>query len=336
MANSPMARQRVARWWAGEYGLAGRLAQAALLPAEVLYRAALASSNRAYDSGWLGTSRLPVPVVSVGNLAVGGTGKTPVAAWVAAALRKKGLRPALLHGGYAADEPALHRSWNADIPVFVGRDRVTTGRRAVAGGALSIVLDDGFQHRRLARDVDVVLIAAETWTAEPSLLPRGGWREGPRALSRATLVAVTRKTASAAEAATVARRVESIAGDRPVAVIALEAREWRRPDGSAGLPPGDAFAVAAIARPEAFLANARAAGAVVAGARFFPDHHPYGARDAAAIFRDARNRAIVTTEKDWVKLRDHLDPGQVWLLVQSVEPEVGADALDAALEGLAG
>ncbi|HEX2189501.1 MAG TPA: tetraacyldisaccharide 4'-kinase, partial [Longimicrobiaceae bacterium] len=198
------ARAWVARWWAGEAGVAGSALDAALAPAELLFRGGVAARNLAYDRGWLRAERAPVPVVSVGNLGVGGAGKTPVAAWIAARLLARGLRPAVALRGYGDDEVQVHRELNPEVPVFAAARRVDAAREAAAAGRDVVVLDDGFQHRALARDLDVVLVSAEGWTPGRRLLPRGPWREGAAGLRRAGVLVATRKSADAARGAAVA------------------------------------------------------------------------------------------------------------------------------------
>jgi len=138
-----------------------------------LYGAVTAARRSAYRTGLLPQTRVGAPVISIGNLAVGGSGKTPFSSWLVSELRTRGQTPALLHGGYASDEPALHRQWTPDIAVFAAKDRVTSARSAIAGGATIIVLDDGLQHSRLYRDLDLVLISADTWDQPRRLLPAG-------------------------------------------------------------------------------------------------------------------------------------------------------------------
>lgn len=317
----------------------GRLAfDLVLAPLEAVYRAASGLYHGAYTAGRMRIERAGVPVVSVGNLVIGGAGKTPVAAWVAKRLLLLGARPAVLHGGYGEDEPELHRRWHADVPVHVGRDRSATAATAVAEGATVLVLDDGFQHRRLARDLDLVLVPAEDWTPSPRLLPRGPWREPPSALARADAIAVTRKTADADRARTVAGQVEAFAPDADVFRLALRPDGWRRPGAgrASSPPPGRAIAVAGIARPEAFVANARQAGATVDELLRFPDHHAYTARDAERIRRRAGGRPVVTTEKDALKLERLRTELDLWVLGQAVAVEAGRDALEGRLEALVG
>lgn len=328
-------RGLVRDWWGGRLGAAGVILDAAGLPAELLFRGVVAARGAAYDGRFRGIVRAGVPVVSVGNLAVGGTGKTPFAHFVARALAERGMRPAILHGGYGLDEPALHRRWSPDLPVVIGRDRATAARGAVEGGADVLVLDDGFQHRRLARDLDLVLLAAERGIDRVRLLPRGPWREPLRALRRASAVVVTRRTAGIERAADVAGRLRRYFTG-PVIVVHLAPGRWLRNGLPSDPPAGPAVAVAALAEPEVFAASARHAGADVARLLPFPDHHEYDPRDAARILAAAGEGGIVTSEKDWVKL-ERLVPGdRVHVLAQEVRLEAGAETLAGLLNTVCG
>ena len=319
------------RLWQGDLGALGSFLDTLLVPAEAAYRAGVGARNRAYDSGTLAAERATVPVISVGNVAVGGTGKTPFANWIARQFADRGERPAILHGGYAADEPELHRRWSPGIPVYAGRDRAASARSAIARGATVLVLDDAFQHRRLHRDLDIVLVAAERWGSEPRVLPRGPWREPVTALARAGLVVVTRKTASASAADGVAQSLVALT-QAPVCRVHLRTSGWRHVRGAAGAPPAPAVVVSGLAEPAAFVEGARGAGAIVAGVLSFPDHHEYTAADAHRIRAAADGGPIVTTEKDWTKLDRLLDPAQVWLLTQDIVVEAGESALTTSLD----
>src|SRR5690606_16549583 len=208
--------------------------------------------------------------------------------------------------------------WQPAVPVLSGRDRVATGRRAVDTGANVVVLDDGFQHRRLRRDVDIVLISAESLARPVNLLPRGPWREPLSALRRAHLVVVTRRTASPAEARTAAERVRRHT-TAPVARAWLRADAWRDRHGRAGPPTGAAFAVTALADPGAFLINARNAGATVEDGIAFPDHHAFTAEDVARIRAEAGGRTLVMTEQADVKLAPLLPATDMRVLLQRVD-----------------
>jgi tetraacyldisaccharide 4'-kinase len=319
------------RLWAGDLGTAGRMIDRALIPAESLYRTGIALRNRAYDRGLLKSTRADLPVISVGNIAVGGSGKTPFASWLAAKLQERGEHPVLVHGGYADDEPELHRSWLPDVPVIVDRDRVRAAGRARALGGSVLVLDDAFQHRRLRRDLDIVLISVERFGTAHRLLPRGPWREPAAALERAGVVVSVRRTADAKTTAAAVSRLERLA-HRSIMRVHLRAERWQHDGGVAPPPDSAAVLVAGIAEPTLFAQNARAAGAAIATELMFPDHHVYTGEDVTLIEAAALGRAVVTTAKDWVKLRTALDPSQVWVLEQDVHIEEGESLIDDALD----
>ena len=183
------------RVWYGGDALASSV-RTALIPAERIFGGLVGARDILYDAGWLPALETPIPAVSVGNLTVGGTGKTPMAAWIARGLAARGAQPAVVLRGYGDDEPLVHRALNPDIPVIVGADRVAAVAQAAAAGATVAVLDDAFQHRRVQRLADIVLISADRWTGDVRLLPAGPWREPLESVRRATLVVVTRKAAS--------------------------------------------------------------------------------------------------------------------------------------------
>jgi tetraacyldisaccharide 4'-kinase len=240
--------------------------------------------------------------VSVGNLAVGGTGKTPFTRWIAAELEASGAATWVLVGAAGADEANLHRRWNARVPVVVDRDRCAGAERARAAGAEVAVLDDGFQHTALARDLDIVLVSADD-LFPGSILPCGPYREPVSALGRASVVVVTGRSATAERMHSVAALVEGYRPGLALGIAALDPGALARLDGSRAVPPrGDVLAVCAVARPAAF---ARAVGEMVEGTVelvSFADHHPYDRSDVERIRRRAGERTIVTTEKDAVKL----------------------------------
>ena len=318
------------RWWAGELGLAGTALDVTLAPAEAAYRLGISLRNRAYDRGMLSSAVAPLPVISIGNIAVGGTGKTPFTSWLALRLARRGESPAIVHGGYAQDEPELHRTWAPAIPVFVDRDRVRAAGRAHAAGATVVLLDDAFQHRRLRRDLDIVLISVERWSDTMRLLPRGALREPPAALERADLIVCVRKTAPVDEAVSIARAVASVSG-RPVIRAHMRVGGWQRDGVAAGAPTGPCVLVAGLADPGLFVTNARDAGAHVTTELLFPDHHEYDDADAARIRAAAAGRTIIMSAKDWVKLRGRIDTAEALVLAQEVVIEEGEPLLDAAL-----
>ncbi len=324
--------------WYGD-GYAALLARAALTPCEWLYGLAslVVGARRAAGAG-----RAPVPTVSVGNLTVGGTGKTPVAAWFAAQLRGRGRAPALLLRGYGDDEPLVHAWLNPDVPVLADADRRRSAERAVAGGATALVLDDAFQHRQMPRDADVVLVSADLWTDPVRLLPAGPFREPLSALRRADLVVVTRKAASVERAATVVALLARAAPGVPVAVAHLALAEVVAWTGGASealsaLRGSRVLAIAGVGAPEAFVAQLQAVGATV-DAAVFPDHHAYSALDLRGLAaRMAAADRVVCTLKDAVKLGVIWPAGvpPLWYLSQSVVLEAGAVAVQALLDRLA-
>lgn len=323
----------VQRLWEGEAGLAGRVLGVILTPAELGYRAVMRARNAAYGAGVAPTDVPPLPAISIGNITVGGTGKTPMVRWVVGHLRRRGWTPGILHGGYAEDEPALHRLWFPDLPVVADRDRLRGAGWAMELGADVLVLDDAFQHRRFGRDLDIVLVAAEVWSGSARLLPRGPYREPPSALRRADVVVVTRRTASPERASQVEAEVARAAG-RPTARVFLEARRWVGPDGSPrqGPPRGPAIGIAGIARPDDFFDQAEAAGALLEDAIAFPDHHPYVDAEAAAILRLAGGAPIVTTAKDAVKLAPMMQLADLWILEQKITFEAGRERVVGAVQ----
>ncbi|MBP7549431.1 MAG: tetraacyldisaccharide 4'-kinase [Gemmatimonadaceae bacterium] len=334
----------VERIWAKD-GLGAR----ALLPLAWLYGAVTAVRNLAYDLGVFRAHALGLPSISVGNLTVGGTGKTPVASWIAQRLIARGLRPAIVLRGYGNDEPLVHARLTPGAVVVVDADRVRGAATARAQGAQVLVLDDAFQHRRARRDVDLVLVAAEQG-GPTRLLPAGPSREGPRSLRRAQVVVVTRKTADLATAESVLRQHAAEAPTAVQAVVALAPDGLTRVAGSgfagaddapATLPLGAldgarVLAISAIGAPAAFEAQMAALGARVTSADF-DDHHAFTAADVTGLTsRAAGQDLLVCTLKDAVKLAPLWPRGGValWYLSQAVTVERGAEALDALLERL--
>jgi tetraacyldisaccharide 4'-kinase len=321
--------------------LGARFVRGALMPASWMYAAAVAARNAAYNHGWLRSRELTLPAISVGNLTVGGTGKTPVSAFMAARLAELGLNPAIVMRGYGSDESLVHARLNPGIPVVIAADRVRGVAEARAMGRNVAVLDDAFQHRRAKRDADIVLISADL-AGPVRLLPAGPWREPVASLARASFIIVTRKSASpvrARELLAHARRFAPLAGtaiihlaaDRIVSCLSGELLDVAALRGKAVL------AVAAIGDPRAFSAQLREMGARVdlVAER---DHHAYSAGDAAALARRAASADfVICTLKDAVKLGPlwPREAPSLWYLSQRVVVESGAAELDDVLATLA-
>ncbi len=323
-------------WWQGEAGVAGAVLSILTLPVELLFRIGVTIRGLFYRVGWLKAHRAPLPVISVGNLSVGGTGKTPLSAWIARELAEAGANPAILSRGYGRDELLLHRRWNPQVPTYADADRVVAAERARQDGATVVVLDDGFQHRRIHRDLDLVLLSAD----EPlpgRLLPRGPFREPMSALGRADMVLITMKPGSEEAARTVEREVRALVRDVPVSILRLEAGSWQDLDGEAVTPPTPpVIALSGVAKPDRFTAMVEGllGGEVMPLA--YPDHHEYSSEDILSITTAAGERTVVTTEKDAVKLRE-LQPSlpRVRVLTMDVRLDEEGSALREALRSVA-
>ncbi len=269
--------------------------------------------NRLYETGLLPTHRLNHPVISVGNLTTGGTGKTPLVIALAAEFRDLGYRPVVLSRGYrrtsrgivvvsrgegpvvdwakAGDEPFLMAVRLPDVAVVVGSDRHKAGLLAEAERLGNLfILDDGFQHRRLHRDVDIVTIDAEEWTEGESLLPRGRWREPKSALLRADAACVLASDSAAAPVLPVP------SFDVHMTVDGVIRNGTPTPIDSLRGKPVAAFA--GIAKPERFFNTLRAMGLEPAQTESFPDHYSYRNRD----LKLTPDHVHITTEKDAVRL----------------------------------
>jgi len=320
---------------------AARLARVVLLPLSALYAGVMAVRNALYGVGFLATRRLPLPTVAVGNRAVGGAGKTPVAAWIAAFYARRGRTPAVLLRGYGGDEPKVHERLVPGAVVVADPDRVAGAARALAAGADVIVLDDAFQTRGVARDLNLALVSAENTRQVRWLLPAGPWRETAGALGRADGFIVTRKRAALEEAQEVASALAARWPGRPVAIAhlaltSLEGMVSGRAQPLASLAGHRVVAVAGIADPESYAVQVRSTGASVQLVAY-QDHHPYGEADLQRLVRLAGAADyVVVTEKDAVKLR-HRWPADVrepLVAVLAVRWESGGDAIVRCLESL--
>ncbi len=318
----------------------------ALAPLAWIYGALVGTRNSLYDAGLLPAHPLGLPTISVGNLTVGGTGKTPVSAWVAQQLLASGVRPAILLRGYAGgDETLVHARLTPGAITVADPDRVRGAAKARAAGAQAFVLDDAFQHRQVRRDVDLVLIAAEQRHAR-RLLPAGPLREPVRALARAQVIVVTRKSASRDEAELAAREWGAVAPGASVAIVSLAASGLERvgpPGADGGSSQGlDALrgkrvlAISALGSPRAFEAQLGTHAAEVRSAGF-PDHHAFADSEIAELARRGTEVDLaICTLKDAVKLEGRW-PRQappLWYLSQAVEVERGAAELKAHLDRL--
>ena len=301
----------------------------------LIFEALVRTRNELYAAGWLRQNHLPRPVISIGNLTLGGTGKTPLAIYLAVLLRKLDAAPALLSRGYgrgsqdriqvigpddepsnlawrAGDEPALVRRRVPEIWLGISKDRRAAGERILEKRPDAVfILDDGFQHRNLHRDLDIVMVDRGQPLAANRVFPRGTLREPLAGLQRAQIVLLNGRY-QAGEADPVEASVRAI---NPTAHIMhcvqrVEAlvpyASWR------GLHitgnnnhPASAFLVAAIGNPERFRSDIEAHGVRIAGTRFLRDHQPLNPGTLLQCTKEARRsraEALITTEKDAIKL----------------------------------
>jgi tetraacyldisaccharide 4'-kinase len=328
----------VERIWSRD-GALERLARGALTPASWLYGGVASVRNAMYDRGLLPTHASAVPVLSLGNLSVGGTGKTPVAAWAAGQLQARGARPAVVLRGYAGtDELLVHRRLNRGMGVVCNPDRVAGTAEAAHRGADCVVLDDAFQHRRIRRVADWVLVSAEQWREGAARLPAGAMREGEGALARATLLVVTRKTASLERADALASRLGARVPGGACAVMHLAPHELVHAVTGTALPASMVsgrryLAVAAIGAPGAFFDQLRALGAAIEEAPY-RDHHRFTEGEVRALQRRAAGTdGVICTLKDAVKLGPDWRGAEtpLWYVSQAAVVDRGAHHLEASL-----
>ncbi|QEG29674.1 Tetraacyldisaccharide 4'-kinase [Gemmata obscuriglobus] len=298
------------------------------------YALGVRARNALFTRGWRTVHRAAVPVVSVGNLTLGGTGKTPCVEWVARFFRERGVQVTILSRGYGSstgrnDEALVLEENLPDVPHLQGADRVALAATAVEElEAELLVLDDGFQHRRLHRDLDLVLIDATRPPECDFVFPRGTLREPASGVRRAGAVLLTR--CDQVPAAELDRLRDWLGRRVPnVPVASTEHRPIDLVGGDGDTEPLELLrgqtvgAFCGIGNPGAFRHTLESLGATVAEFRTFPDHHAYTAEDVRALTHWATTlpdgAIIATTQKDWVKLR---------------VPELGGQRLRAVRIGL--
>ena len=297
---------------------------------EPIYAAAVSRRNARFDAG-RGVTKLDLPVISVGNLTVGGTGKTPMVMHIVSTLLRAGHAPCIAMRGYRAravggsDEADLYTRAFPRVPVVAQADRIAGVRRVLAAADPStppidcVVLDDGFQHRRLARDLDIVLVDASRPMEHDRLLPSGWLREPVRNLKRASAVVITHAEQVSAEGlSSIARAVEREHGHAPLAITRhMWTGLFEGDAGNEARRPLDALlgrrvvACCAIGNPDAFMRSLeincpaeRQSGVV--GRLILPDHdafEPQTVERLIALATSQQADAIIVTDKDWSKLR---------------------------------
>jgi tetraacyldisaccharide 4'-kinase len=315
-----------------------------------LYRFGISTRLALYQRGWLPVRRLPFPVISVGNLTVGGSGKTPHVALIAAHFKERGVRVVVLSRGYGGEksragavistdqgligtvaEGGEEPYWLAEhlpgVPVIIGRDRYRSGMLARHRFQAELaVLDDAYQHLGLARDINILLLPAPRPFGEGGLLPGGTLREPEQQIRRADLIVITQtEMVSKEKIPALLARVQALHPRIPIFTSSQAVRSLRRFPGQEPqpvLPLKDKriLAFCGLARPESFAHSLRAVGVEIVRLVPFRDHTVYRKRDLtrlALLADQAGAAAVVTTEKDALKLPDW--PGAVPLFVLQIE-----------------
>ncbi len=288
------------------------LGESLLWPLTLPYGAVVRLKARAYGKNLLRQHRLNGVVISVGNITTGGTGKTPMVLWLAERLLAEGKKPGILTRGYGgetslngstSDEVQLLQARLGDRVAFgIGADRFAHGSELAKRGIEWVILDDGFQHMQLARDVDIVLIDATNPFGSGHLLPSGRLREPKSAISRADIIVITRSHHAPGLEAAIRR--ESRAPIFYASVRLDSVMPWRPENVEREIPhrrEQKLFAFCGIGNPSAFLADLRDWGFQIVAHRFFSDHHRYTAEDIYVIETDASRAgadALICTEKD--------------------------------------
>jgi tetraacyldisaccharide 4'-kinase len=290
----------------------------ALRAASIPYGLAMRVRNRRYDCGAANVHRADVPVVSVGNLTVGGTGKTPMVEWIARWQRGQGVRVAILSRGYGAEQGGVNDEALElelalpDVPHLQNPNRAASATMAVDELASQLLLlDDGFQHRRLARDLDIVLLDASEPFGFEHVLPRGTLREPVNGLRRAQVIVLSRADmVGAAQREAIRKRALSLnpaaiwceVEHRPAALVDFEGRPYPLEE----MRGRRIAAFCGIGNPAGFRHTLEGLGCQVEAWREFPDHHNYAREDVEGLSRLARESGAemaLCTRKDLVKLR---------------------------------
>jgi tetraacyldisaccharide 4'-kinase len=332
-------------------------------PFSPVYSAFMKCRAWAYNKGYLATKRLPCSVISVGNLSLGGTGKTPHVLIIANWLKNKGIRTAVLSRGYggrakcnplivsdgtnvlaspvdAGDEPVMLSKTLSKIPVIVGSDRYKSGKLAIERfNTQAIVLDDGFQHMSLFRDIDLVLLPTVNFFGTRWVFPGGDLREPISALYRATAILLTRaEELSSADQKISKQEIQRIIKGKPVFLSEMRTTKIISTEGEikttemlAGKPM---LAFCALGNPESFFTSLENLGVDLRSKIAFPDHYPYKNTDLSKLISLAKKRgakSLVTTQKDWAKIESiwhnfsasNKKLPSLWILKAEAMPEEG-------------
>jgi len=335
----------------GRRGIGAALARSVLRVAEVPYTLIVNHRNRRFDEVAAAVERVGVPVVSVGNLTMGGTGKTPMVKWIAHWLAKRSVRVAVVSRGYRAkageknDEALELEQSLPEVAQVQNPDRVAGARAAIEQfDSQLILLDDGFQHRRLARDLDVVLLDASAPFGFEHVFPRGMLREPIAGLKRAHVVCLTRADQlEMTDRESIRRRVAQLAPQAAWCEAAHAPHKLRGVGGQtqpvATLAGRRVAAFCGIGNPTAFRHTLEELGASIVYWREFPDHHAYSPGDQAALSTACATSGaelVLATHKDLVKMPvEQLGGRPFWALVIEMRFLAGGAALEQSLRKLA-
>ncbi|MFH1846394.1 MAG: tetraacyldisaccharide 4'-kinase [Candidatus Omnitrophota bacterium] len=277
-----------------------------------VYGAALKGIELAYKYGIRKKYKVDIPVISIGNITVGGTGKTPFAMFLADQLVSVGRKPGILIRGYGEDENVVLREELPETVVYVGQDRLKNAKTAISDGIDVLILDDGFQHRRLKKDLNIVLIDSISCFGNGFLLPRGILREPVVSLKRADIFVLTKTDrALPGQIEKIKKHLKPLILEKPV--IYARHRPTFLTDVTGAAYSVDTVSgkrvclVSGIGDPSyfAFLVNGLNADIVLK--KEYTDHHSYGQRDIVDIYKDCLKfdvEMVLTTKKDFVKIRD--------------------------------
>jgi tetraacyldisaccharide 4'-kinase len=328
-------------------GWLATIARLGLRMGAIPYGWAIRVRNLAFERGWIASVKVGVPVVSVGNLTLGGTGKTPCVEFLAKRFRERDLRVAILSRGYGAehgpnDEALVLEENCPDVPHLQGPDRAALAAVAIEELESEVlILDDGFQHRRLRRDLDIVLVDATCPWGLGYLFPRGLLREPKASLRRAHVAILTRCSAVSDEAVAALRsEIGRIAPGLPVvesdhrpAAWVNSSQEQRPADDFRGQTVGG---FCGLGNPDAFRRTLTDLGCTIAAWRTFADHHAYSREDIEDLRTWARalpaGAIVATTQKDLVKIRlSSLGERELWALRIELAVRRGGEHLENAL-----
>ena len=313
-------------------GVIAQALKTILLVLSWIYRLAVKIVDLSYVSGIRPSRKMNVPVVSVGNITLGGTGKTPFTMFLADYYRGLGRKPAILIRGYGDDEHRMLRDELADVPVFPGQDRIKNAEHAVREGNNILILDDGFQHRRIKRDLDILLLDSGSVFGNGFLFPRGILREPAKAVKRADILVITKADRIDEDRRKeIFNKLNGLAPGKVILTARHKVQYVKDPTGS--IYPAESLkgirvcVVCGIADPVYFEFILNRQGADIVSRVTFGDHHSYTQKDidniAKRCFLEDVDK-IVITQKDYVKLKK-LDLARIEskLIILSINMDIG-------------